>query len=238
MDEPTEEEIKVDAETVVLPRPNYIAEILENTPEVRFRHPKVFSDDEDKIIAAGLASRTALYRIAESIHCSRSLLVKHIEADPCLSQIRADSLDKEMDQVDEALDDLVRLRCASAVIWKAEKLMRQKYGAAGMANQEDDTRIVIGQIPDDDIQSADEILANANGAPHEVGVSALLTHDSNVQHGCGAADGVGGVAQDTPPSVNEPANNVPRVDVQNDGVEYSDDDFVDDGAYDSRSWMS
>lgn len=151
-----------------------IKELARQTPEVRWQHSSHFTQEEDRIIAAGLASLTAIYKIAQTIRCSRQTLVKHIEATPILAQLRAENEGTRRDQLQEGIDELVRLRHPAVIMWGAEKLLSDVYGKDRAAEEEDDSKLIIGEIPETDIAEADAILAQAAVAPPEVGLSAML----------------------------------------------------------------
>ena len=151
-----------------------IKELARQTPEVRWQHSSHFTQEEDRIIAAGLASLTAIYKIAQTIRCSRQTLVKHIEATPILAQLRAENEGTRRDQLQEGIDELVRLRHPAVIMWGAEKLLSDVYGKDRAAEEEDDSKLIIGEIPETDIAEADAILAQAAVAPPKVGLSAML----------------------------------------------------------------
>lgn len=151
-----------------------LRQIAKETPEVRFRHSKFYTKDEDCIIAASLAALIPIYKIAETIHCSRQALLRHIENTPILAQLNADRLGKRCDMVEEGLDELTRLRHPSVLMWRAEKLLSNVYGKDRQAEEEDDSILVIGEIPEEGIAEGDAILAEAASKPPEVGLTALL----------------------------------------------------------------
>ena len=64
-------------------------------------------------------------------------------------------------------------------MWKAAKLMPTKYGGEKSLEEEDDTRLVIGDIGEDQLREADAIVAAAASLSPEAGVVALM--DSRVQ---------------------------------------------------------
>ena len=151
-----------------------IKQLAKQTPDVRWHHSSHFTQEEDRIIAAGLASLTAIYKIAQTIRCSRQTLVKHIEATPILAQLRAENEGTRRDQLQEGIDELVRLRHPAVIMWGAEKLLSDVYGKDRAAEEDDDSVLVIGEIPQTGIAEADAILAEAAATPPDVGLTAML----------------------------------------------------------------
>lgn len=143
------------------------------TPEVRFRHASYFTNDEDKIIAASLKSRVQLYKVAASLKCAYNTLKKHIENTPELSDIAKEAREIECGELREAVDDLVKMRHPQVVMWRAKQLMPQEFGDAVEA-EEDDTKIVIGAIPEELLEEADRALKLSAEKPPEAGLSAML----------------------------------------------------------------
>lgn len=173
-DDVVEEDLPVSADVNDTKWREELHRMATEVPEVRWYHPAKFTEDEDKIIAAAIVARKKLYRIAETIRCSRVTLSRHIENTPFLQALYEEAKSKECDQIDEAIDELVSLRHPSVVMWKAEKLMPEKYGKDRQVEEEDDTRIVFGAIPDEAIAAGDAIIADANSKPPEVGLAALV----------------------------------------------------------------
>lgn len=151
-----------------------IKAIAQEAPEVRFKHSSHFTDDEDKIIASSLMDGIALYRIAATLRCHRTTLRRHIDESPELTAIALEALEKEKDEIDEGIQYLRRNRHPAALLWLAERLMPEKYGKDRQTEEEDDTRIVIGAIPEDDIAEGDRILEEAASKPPEAELSAML----------------------------------------------------------------
>lgn len=151
-----------------------IKQMARDTPETRWRHSSHFSQDEDRIIAAGLVSLTAVYKIAQTLHCDRHTLQKHIEEDPMLSQLLADQNLTRREKVQEGVDQLVEIHHPNVIMWAAEHLLSDVYGKDKQMNEEDDSVLVIGEIPESSLAEADAILAAAAETPPEVGLTAML----------------------------------------------------------------
>ena len=151
-----------------------IKQMAKETIDVRWKHPNKFSNEEDIIIAAGLASLTPLYKIAQTLHCSQNALTRHIEKTPALDRIRDEATQTRRQMVQEGLDELTRLRHPNVLMWEAEKLLSDVYGKEKQTEEEDDSILVIGEIPASGIAEGDAILAAAEAAPPEVGLTAML----------------------------------------------------------------
>lgn len=147
--------------------------MVARTPEVRFRHASYFTDDEDRIIAASIKSRVQLYKVAASLKCSYPTLKKHIENTPVLAEIVKESREIECGELREAVNDLIKMRHPQVVMWRAKQLMPNEYGDA-VETEEDDSRIIIGAIPEDMLEEADRALALAAEKPPEVGLAAMM----------------------------------------------------------------
>ena len=167
------DKVEVEADDIDEYDESAIKAMVANTPEVRFRHASYFSDDEDRIIAASLKSRVQLYKVAASLRCCFNTLKKHIEQSPVLAEIAKEAREIECGQVREAVDDLIRMRHPHVVMWRAKQLMPQEFGEA-VESEEDDTRIVIGAIPEELLTEADRKLEEAASKPPEIGLSAML----------------------------------------------------------------
>lgn len=151
-----------------------LKQMARETPETRWRHSSHFSQDEDRIIAAGLASLTAVYKIAQTLRCDRRTLQKHIDEDPMLSQMLADQNLMRREKVQEGVDQLVEIHHPNVIMWAAEHLLSDVYGKDKQMNEEDDSVLVIGEIPESSLAEADAILAAAAETPPEVGLTAML----------------------------------------------------------------
>lgn len=178
-----EVEVEVDHEEVVQYDEGYdkekIANLAKAAPRTMFRHPSTFTPDEDKLIAAEIYNRKPLYRIAAILHCSYKHLKKHIDNTPELVDMVEDAREREKIDIEQGLDELVNMRHPAVLMWKAEKLIPEKYGKEAKVQEEDDTRIVIGAIPEEDLLEADKILEEAAEKPPEAGLTAML--DSRVK---------------------------------------------------------
>ena len=152
-----QEVVEVGPEDIDEYREEEIREIATRVPEVRFRHSSHFTADEDKIIAASLKTRSALYRIADTLHCDYRTLKKHIEDDKVLTMLFNERFERECEEIEEAINDLVKLHHPGVVMWKAAKLMPTKYGGEKSLEEEDDTRLVIGGIGEDQLREADAV---------------------------------------------------------------------------------
>lgn len=151
-----------------------VAEIAKNTPEVRFKDFHKFNDDEIKIIAAGLKSRTAIYRIADALQCSRHKVMNAINNNPVLKELALERIEREKDETEEAIDDCIKARVPAVIMWKAAKIMPEKYGDAVNIDDEDDTRIQIGAFSEEDVAEAEAIVSAAADTVPDVPTPAIF----------------------------------------------------------------
>lgn len=151
-----------------------VKELVKKTPEVRFRHPPKFTDDEDRIIAAGIKSGTQLYRIAMSLRCDRGTLSKHIKDTPVLAALIIEAQETEKDKIRESIMDLVAARHPMVTMWLAKTLMPESYGENRQTEDDDDTRWIIGPIPDEAVKQANEYVAAVEKVIPEAGLSGIL----------------------------------------------------------------
>lgn len=136
----------------------YIKEKVAALPIVRYHRRAPFTEDEKKIIAAGLMSRQAHYKIAQVLRCSYAKIDKAILEDEFLSELAREAVLREKEEVEEGIDDCIKARNPAVIMWKAAKIMPEKYGDQVNLDNEDDTRLVIGAIPEGELEEADRIL--------------------------------------------------------------------------------
>lgn len=152
----------------------YIKEKVAALPIVRYHRRAPFTEDEKKIIAAGLMSRQAHYKIAQVLRCSYAKIDKAILEDEFLSELAREAVLREKEEVEEGIDDCIKARNPAVIMWKAAKIMPEKYGDQVNLDNEDDTKLVIGAIPDEDLEEADQILAEMKDKVPVVPTPALI----------------------------------------------------------------
>lgn len=226
-----------------------IRKIAENTPEVRYREAGVYSDDEIKIIAAAIVSRIPLYKVAATLKCSLARILKAVEETPTLKQMMEEQKIQEKMMAQEAVDDCIKARVPAVVMWHAQHVLPEKYGDQVNMDNEDDTRIIIGGIDENEVAAAEKEVEEASKTiPLAGGGVALL--DAMEQERAAEAAAAGGdisvapLAQTPPaPSLAPPANDsrfggftpaseLRRVPSESTPVGVSDDDFGDGGGFD------
>lgn len=139
-----------------------VVELAKRTPEVRFTKAHMmrpFTDDELKIIAAALRSRMALFRVADTLKCSYQKIKNAIESIPVLKELAEARSFREKEEIEEAVDACVLARVPAVVMWKAEKILPEKYGNQVNLDNEDDTKLVIGALSPEDIAEAEAKVA-------------------------------------------------------------------------------
>lgn len=158
--------------------------------EIKMKHPKNFTPEEDKLIAFSLRAGAPIYQIMDTVHCSRQFLMKHIEKTPALYELLKERDYRQKDEIEEGLADCVRSRDSKVLMWMAEKLLKEKYGDQQNIDDEDDTRLVIGAIPEEELAAADKIVEEASKKPPEAGLAAII--GAADEQGQAVGGGVGG----------------------------------------------
>lgn len=154
-----------------------IAAVAKRTPEVRFTKAhmlRAFNSDEIKIIAAALRTSVPLYRVADVLHCSVHKIENAIRDVPILNELAQEKIKRRKEQAQEAVDDCVKARVPAVVMWNAEKLLPEIYGNQVDLNNEDDTKLVIGALSEEDLKEADAAVAAAGEGVPEVEVGAVM----------------------------------------------------------------
>ena len=153
----------------------HIKFLLEKIPvDIRFKHSPRFTDEENMIIASSLALRTPLYKIARQIRCTRQGLEKHIHNTPVLEGLYQEWKIIEKEDIEEAINECVARRVPAVIMWKAEKILPEKYGDKRGEDEEEEEHIFFGDINEESLAEADRLLAEAASKPPEAGLSAML----------------------------------------------------------------
>ena len=141
---------------------------LKDPPPIFYNHPQDLSDKEIVIVVEGLRNHVPLYAIARKIKCSRSWLGNKIKADPYLAETFADAREAYVDNLEVQAKRLIDQGNAAMIMFGLERLGKHRgWGQTDEdENREDDSRLVIGAIPEGMLADADaEIEANSNGVP-------------------------------------------------------------------------
>lgn len=126
-----------------------------------FHHPPDWTEEEDEVIAAGLRANLPLSVIGIKVNCERHALARHIDSDPGLRQLKLDCRESRIDQAEFQADRLVQAGNPSMIMFTLERLGRDRGWGQQEASQKTDeeSRIVFGEIPEEDVKKADEVLA-------------------------------------------------------------------------------
>lgn len=152
----------------------YIKEKVAALPIVRYHRRAPFTEDEKKIIAAGLMSRQPHYKIAQILRCSYAKIDKAILDDEFLTELAREAVLREKEEIEEGIDDCIKARNPAVIMWKAAKIMPEKYGEQVNLDNEDDTRLVIGAIPDADLEEAEQIIGEMKDKVPVIPTPALI----------------------------------------------------------------
>ena len=138
-------------------------------PFVIFKHTE-FTEEEDEVILNGILAGIPLYLIADKIKTSRGNLSKHIKESPLLSQAWVDRDEGLLDHVEYQAKRLVDSgNPAMIMFWLERKGKSRGWGTQDIIDVEpDDTRIVIGEIPEAECAGADRVMKK--GAAGEEGI--------------------------------------------------------------------
>lgn len=144
-----------------------VAEAVRTIPQLPvrkggvFHHPDDWTEEEDEVIAAGIRANLPLNVIGIKVNCERHALVKHIENTPGLKQLKQDCREARIDQAEFQADRLVQAGNPSMIMFTLERLGRDRGWGQQDVNQktEEESRIVFGEIPDEDVKKADAVLA-------------------------------------------------------------------------------
>lgn len=126
-------------------------------PFAIFHHPSEFTEAEDAVIVNGLMASLPLYMIAAKLNCSRNLLSKHIKESKLLSEVWVDAQESFIDNVEWQAKRLIDSGNAAMIMFALERKGKDR-GWGQKDEQEgvlDDSRIIIGEIPESEVAAAD-----------------------------------------------------------------------------------
>lgn len=141
-------------------------------PFAIFHHPSEFTEAEDAVIVNGLMASLPLYMIAAKLNCSRNLLSKHIKESKLLSEVWVDAQESFIDNVEWQAKRLIDSGNAAMIMFALERKGKDRgWGQKDEQEVEiDDSRIIIGEIPESEVAAADakvkelEMEAGVDGA--------------------------------------------------------------------------
>ena len=182
----TEPEVEGDIGEVAkyLGEPPVKMEKLRDPPTIAYQHSPDLTDDEMTIIITGLRGHIPLYAIAAKIKCSRSWLGKKIKEDPYLAEAYQDSREAYVDNLEFQAKRLIDQGNAAMIMFGLERLGKHRgWGQTDEdENREDDSKLVIGAIPEDMLSDADKEIAEASkGVP-------IVDNDGKIVSSVGIGD--------------------------------------------------
>lgn len=161
--------------------------VIGDLPDVFFKHPQTLSNEEMVIIADGLRHHIPLYAIAAKIKCGRNWLSRKIKEDEYLAEIWADSREAYIDNLEFQAKRLIDQGNPAMIMFGLERLGKSRgWGQHEEAeNGEDDTKLVIGAIPEDMLSEANaEIEEKSKSVP-------VVDADGNLVSSIGIESSVG-----------------------------------------------
>ena len=142
-------------------------------PFAIFKHPSEFTEQEDAVIVNGLLAQLPLYMIADKLKCSRTLLSNHIKESKLLSQVVVDRNEGFLDHVEWQAKRLIDSGNPAMIMFTLERKGKDRgWGQNPVSDVDmDDTRIVIGEIPESEVEEAEkkvkELEKEAGASPTE-----------------------------------------------------------------------
>ena len=148
-----------------------VREMRSRSPAVRpkgiFHHPATWEQEELDFVADCLKQNIPIHTIANMVHCERHCLARLIESRSELKQLKEDKYENLLDEAEYQADRLMKAGNAPIVIHVLNTLGR-KRGWGVDSNEGDggehDSRIVMGIIPAEEVQSAETAVKEAEAA--------------------------------------------------------------------------
>ena len=124
-----------------------------------FKHPPDWTQDEVDFIVDALKSHVPIHTIANMVHCERHTLSRFINSRPELKQLKDDKYDDMLEEAEYQADRLVKAGNAAIIIHVLNTLGKNTVWSQigeGGGGVENESRIVMGMIPQDEVDAADE----------------------------------------------------------------------------------
>ena len=131
-----------------------------------FRHPNDWTEEEDAVIVELMRAKVPLYVIAAKVNCERHTLAKHIEETPELKQLKADMEEARLDSAEYEADRLVTSGNPTMIMFYLDRKGKKRgwsQDESGDSGQDSESRIVMGKIPDEDIEAARDFVKSITG---------------------------------------------------------------------------
>ena len=136
-------------------------------PNGIFRHPSDWTQEELDFIADCLKQNIPIYTIANMVHCEKHTLSTMIANNPELTRLKEDKYENLLDEAEYQADRLMKQGNASLVIHVLNTLGRKRgwtMEETGGGGKDDGSRIVMGLIPDEEVQKADDAAKAIKGS--------------------------------------------------------------------------
>ena len=146
-------------------------------PFALYKHPSEFTEQEDAVIVNGLLAQLPLYMIAEKLKCSRTLLSNHIKESKLLSQVAVDRNESFLDRVEWSALKLIESGNPAMIMFALERKGKDRGWGQNPVSEDDmdDTRIVIGEIPEDEVEAAEKKVKEIEASEGVSGAGASST---------------------------------------------------------------
>lgn len=134
---------------------------LPRRPNGIFKHPNDWTEEEINVIVDALKMNVPVYTIANLVHCERHTLSKLIAETPELRQLKEEQQENLYEEAIYQADRLAKAGNASIVMFILERLGKNKGWNQVETAQEsggEEGRIVMGVIPDNEVEAADAIV--------------------------------------------------------------------------------
>ena len=130
-------------------------------PNGIFKHPNDWTEEEINLIVDALKMNVPVYTIANLVHCERHTLSKLIADTPELRQLKEEQQENLYEEAIYQADRLAKAGNASIVMFILERLGKKKgWNQVDMPTESggDEGRIIMGVIPDKDLDEAAEFV--------------------------------------------------------------------------------
>lgn len=195
-------------------------------PFALFKHTE-FTQEEDEAICSAILAGIPLYLIADKLHTSRGNLSRHIKESRLLSQAWEDRNESMLDHVEYQAKRLVDSgNPAMIMFWLERKGKSRGWGQQEIAEvEQDDSRIVFGEISEGDLRDADSVVGRSmEETARDIEVGLRLGADGRTAE-LGTADG-GSMRLPTPMEVAQTMQAVAEMDAEREAKERAREEKV------------
>lgn len=136
-----------------------------------FHHPADWTEEEVNVIVDCLKDNIPVYRIAKYVNCERHALARFIDKNPELRRLMEEQRDNLYDEAIFQADRLAKQGNASIIMFILERLGKSKGWAQQEVPEEngkDEGKIIMGAIPEADIEKAELECKKITGEENKV----------------------------------------------------------------------